>query len=390
MFVRDRVAGLCIGKKDYFTDAYTNQLASVGMAILGVYPGWSGDTGDGAQFRRLIAELKAKNPNIIVGNYTVMTESRTDTSNTYANHDIPAKLNQMNWWLRNRAGAKVQWTTSYGAYDINLTDRVRTDSNGKRWSQWLAQRNHDKFFKHSFDFSYSDNGMKYPRTTANWLLDNVDRPGNDPLVGAAWRRGQAAYWSELKRLSGKPIMVNADNDLSYPEYTKKADFALIEGAIGKSWSFSTWALLWARYNGQMKNLTSAKGSVLNAYGTRSDYAKLRYALCTVLLGDGRLAYTDSAVDYGSVPWFDEYNIDLGEPLYSVYPTGPLVPGKPIWRRTYTKAQVYVNTSNTETQTVPVPAGWRRFKGTQDANANNGQAITSLTLGPKQGLILVKA
>jgi hypothetical protein len=330
-FVRDRVAGLCIGNKNYFDDAYTNQLSSVGMAILGIYPGWQGDNGDGAIFRKLIAEIKARNPKTLVGNYTCMTESRTDTSTSYANRDIPAKLNQMNWWLRNKAGSKVQWTTSYDAYDTNLTEKVRTDSNGRRYPQWLAQRSYDKYFKHAFDFSYSDNAMKYPRSTANWLLDGVDRSGSDPLVQTAWRRGQAAYWAELKRLTGKPIMVNADNDLSYPEYREKADYALMEGAIGKSWSFSSWALLWARYDGQMKNLVSPKGAVLNAFGAKNNYSQMRYGLCTALLGDGYFCYTDSAVHYSSVPWFDEYNIDLGDPLYATYPTAPLVAGKPVWR-----------------------------------------------------------
>jgi hypothetical protein len=52
--------------------------------------------------------------------------------------------------------------------------------------------------------------------------------------------------------------------------------------------------------------------------------------------------------------------------------------------------VYVITSGSTSQVVTVPPGWRRLRGTQDPGVNNGQAVTSLTLAAKQGIILVKA
>ena len=386
--IATRVCGMCIGNKNYMDSAYLSQMARVGMNVIGVYPGWSGDVG-GSSFRRLIAAVKAKNPDCKIGQYTVITETKDDTSTGYTNRDIPLKVSAAKWWLRNAAGTRVQWTSQYDAFDIDFTEWAPRDSAGDRFPQWYAKRAHSKYTSLApFDFIYSDNAMRWSRAPkANWRRDGVDRSGQDPDVQAAWRRGQAAYWNAMRNISGKPVMGNADNDLGFPEYAEQLDYAFIEGAIGKSWSFTTWQLMWNRYVGQMKNLKNPKGAILNAFGTKTDYAKMRYGLATVLLGDGMFCYTDSVVHYSSVPWFDEYDIDPGAPKYAVGPSEPL-PGTTIWRRTYDNIAAYVNTGGASS-TVTVPAGWRKFKGTQDPVTNNGQPVTSMSMPPKSGIILVK-
>ena len=62
----------------------------------------------------------------------------------------------------------MQWTTQYGAWDINFTAWSKPDTNGLRFPQWLAERNDRLFFKPApFDLWYWDNVFAKPRATAD-------------------------------------------------------------------------------------------------------------------------------------------------------------------------------------------------------------------------------
>jgi hypothetical protein len=51
--------------------------------------------------------------------------------------------------------------------------------------------------------------------------------------------------------------------------------------------------------------------------------------------------------------------------------------------------VLVNPSTTKTSYIKVGTAYKRLKGTQDPNVNNGLSQSTITLGPRQGLILIK-
>jgi lysophospholipase L1-like esterase len=58
-------------------------------------------------------------------------------------------------------------------------------------------------------------------------------------------------------------------------------------------------------------------------------------------------------------------------------------------RRYSNGLVLVNPSKSAGATISVGTGYQRLAGTQDVTTNNGQAVNSVTLGPRQGLLLVK-
>jgi hypothetical protein len=49
----------------------------------------------------------------------------------------------------------------------------------------------------------------------------------------------------------------------------------------------------------------------------------------------------------------------------------------------------VNPKGNGTKTVQIPAGYKRFKGSQDPATNNGQDVDSVRLQSRDGLILVR-
>ncbi|MGE5151893.1 MAG: hypothetical protein ACM3II_17390, partial [Rhodospirillaceae bacterium] len=105
--------GMNIGAKNYDDAGYQAQLARLDVIVLGFYRGWHGDV-DGSVIRSAVQAMKSLNPSLRVGQYTILGES-SDTVPS-ADDDKVAKLDAMNWWLRDAVtGTKTQWTTSFGA-----------------------------------------------------------------------------------------------------------------------------------------------------------------------------------------------------------------------------------------------------------------------------------
>ena len=382
--------GMNIGAKNYGDAGYQVQLSRLDVVILGFYPGWRGDI-DGSVIRSAVRAIKVLNPQLLVGQYTILGEAQDNL--TSADQDKAAKLEAMNWWLRDAAtGAKTQWTTMWNAYDINPTSWTSTDSNGDRWPQWLAKRDNAKFFQAvpEFDIWYFDNVMRYSRVAAaNWKYDGTNWSSQDATVAAAYRTGHAAHWQAAATLAPTRIqMGNTDSDLSQPEYKGRLGGAYLEALMGKSYSIegtSGWPAMMKLYFATAVNLKSPAMVGFNVQGNPGDWRFFRYAFTSCLLGNGYFSFTDTAVGYSSVPWFDEYEVAFGAPqdvpTLSAWSNG-------VYRRLFQNAMVLVN-PQTDARTVSVEAGWRRLLAKQDALTNNGQPVTTLTLPAKDGIVLVR-
>ena len=383
--------GANIGAKHYDDPAYQAQLARLDTVILGFHPGWRGDT-DGSKIRAAVLAMKALNPALKVGQYTILNE-QVDNPALTANHDVIAKLDATDWWLRDgQTGAKVRWSSEYAAYDINFTAWSTPDADGNRYPQWLAQRNHAQYFSRvPFDIWYFDNVWRQSRIAqADWRRDGTNQSSADMAVAAAYREGEAAYWQRAAELApGVLGMGNTDNDLSASELKGRLPAAFLEGMMGASYSLEGrpggWMLMMRRYFDVTANLKAPRLVGFNVHGSPGDYRFFRYAFASCLLGDGQFSFTDRAVGYSSVPWFDEYEIAFGAPLDAPTLTAW---SNGVHRRRYEHAMVLVN-PNTDARTVQVGPGWRRVLARQDPVTNNGQAVDALTLGPKEGLVLVR-
>ncbi|MGE5117362.1 MAG: putative glycoside hydrolase [Betaproteobacteria bacterium] len=380
-----------IGAKNYDDPAYQAQLARLDVVILGFYRGWRGDT-DGSVIRRAVQAMKALNPALKVGQYTMLGEAQDSPLNT-SDHDLSVELDATNWWLRDAStGARLQWTTAYGTWEINLTEWTKADAAGDRWPQWLAKRDHRVLFQPvpEFDIWYFDNVVANSRVkAADWKLDGTNWPSADPGVAAAYRRGHAAEWQTAAALAPTRLqMGNVATDLAQPEYRLRLGAAFLEAQMGRSWSIETWAgwlPMMQRYFDVTHNLRAPALVGFNVSGSPSDYRFFRYAFTSCLLGDGHFSFTDAAVGYSSVPWFDEYEVALGAPTgratLQEWSNG-------VYRRRYENALVLVNPQK-DARTVKVGAGWRRLLATQDPVTNSGASVRTLTLPAKDGIVLVR-
>lgn len=383
--------GMNIGTKNYEDADYQRDLSRLDVVILGFYRGWQ-PPGYAANatlaMRKAVRAIKARNPAILVGQYTVLNEAYDDP-NDAATADLREKLTASGWWLRNAAGRKVQWTSEHSAWETNFTSWTRADAAGRRWPQWLADRNYSVFFRDvpEFDVVYFDNVMATSRVRGDWNLGGRDADPADPGIVAAYRAGHLDYWSQMhKLLPGALLIGNTDNDLANAQWRNRLDGGFLEGMMGESWSLEKregWNMMMQRYRAVLQNTRQPKIVGFNVSGAVDDYRFFRYALTSCLLDDGYFSFTDKSRGFSSVPWFDEYDYKLGAAL-SAPPHAAWHEG--IWRRDFQHGVVLVNPT-AQTRTVNVESGLRRLAGKQDPAVNDASVASRVTLRGRDGIVL---
>ena len=164
--------------------------------------------------------------------------------------------------------------------------------------------------------------------------------------------------------------------------------AYLEGALGKSWSRETWAgwdSMMSMYRGALKRTRVAGNVFFNTFANPTDYRTIRYGLASALMENGYFLHIPLS---GTMQpsWVDDYAAPIGDAAEAP-PTAPAQNG--IWMRRYTNGLVLVNPSKTLTASINVGAGYKRLSGAQDPTVNNGRAESTVTLGPRQGLLMIK-
>lgn len=407
-----RLGGMLIGNPhNYHEAAYQSQIARLDLAILGMYNGWKGGGQSPAQ---AVSAIKAKNPNIKLGNYTIMTEvnnNAADTATTHLRNKLTGERGPGgtgDWWAYDAAGRHTDWSGgSYSAWDTNPTLKTTPDSNGDRWPQWLAKTDYQRLLQGSgFDVWYSDNSFWKPRTDADWDRNGTNDSQNSIAVRNMWRDGQRAYYDTAKATApNMQLMVNADSDLDgtvfptdaddFVQYKNVMPGAFLEHAMGKDWSAETWGgwpLTMGWYQRTQANLLDPKMLMFDAFlPSTTDYQYLRYAFASCLvMGDG---YFSASTDYNKIPWFDEFDQAgtastkwLGKAVDSPRSNAWQ---KGVYMRRFENGIALVNPKGNGTQTVTIGAGYHRFQGRQAPQVNNGQPATTITLGDRDGILLVK-
>lgn len=375
-----RVAAVDYRAASYVEEATRERLARFDLVVLGFWRAY----GD-AKLRSVVLDLRKRHPGILLGQYTAINEVQGSAGPNEAATDLVRKIDAANWWLRDARGGRVQWTSRYNNFELNLGPWAPPDEDGLRWPQWKARRDVDQVFSHwpGLDFVFIDNVFEKPRVRAVWRTggDEQDPASAAPLA----RQGYVDYVKQLRDLMpDMRVMGNVDNDLSSPEYRGVFDGAFLEAAIGRNYSLETWRgwpALMARYRSVSRSVKDPRLVVFHVTGRADDYQAMRYGLASCLMGDGTFAY--AGADDGSTPWFDEFGVELGRALEPAHAASGSA-----WMRRFARGIAIVN-PGPGPAIVEVPPGFAHLAGTQDPQVNDGKPAREVTLRPRDGILLVR-
>jgi len=380
-----RVAALDYSRNT--TTAQQDLLAKYHFVILSITRGMGG-----AKLEAMAAALKARKPGLPVAQYTAVNEVMCHPRTVDDAYEVSSEVTRNNWWLRNAdTGTRVQWTTDYRNCDINFSSYVPPNDRGQTFAQFKWGVDNRVWFSKSpsTDYLFIDNFWHKTRNDADWMRNGVNLKADSPEANAIYRQAMADYVANVRAVSpGLKVMGNINNDLNFTEYDDVLDGAFYEGLFGKSWSLETWAgwdAAMATYRTALTR-TRVPGNVfLNTFAEPNDYRTIRYGLASALLENGYFVHIPSS---GTMKpnWIDDYGAPIGDAAEAP-PKAPAQNG--IWMRRYANGVVLVNPSKTATASIVVGPGYKRLAGPQDPSVNNGHAESTVTLGPRQGLLMIR-
>jgi hypothetical protein len=388
-----RLAAYLIGNQNYQDPAVQQQLARGSIAIISAYPGWG--AGTGTTLQQAIQKVKTINPNTLVFQYLNNNEISTNRSANAPFASLYAKLDSMNWYLYENGGSGTIVNSWFpGAYELNNTLFVPTDSNGDTWVSWYAKWAVQQYSvpNPSLDGFFLDNTFWKPRVDGDYNRDGTTDSASNPTTATWWRLGTRKHLDTMRQLMpGKFQVGNLDWDSPaavFPELNQQLNGGLMEGMIGYSWSDETWGGWTTMMQGYRKVIAAMAAPKLGMFaqiGSATDYQSFRYGLASCLMDNGYYVFSTSGT-YGDAPDFDEYNANLGNAI-SAPQTAAWQHG--VYRRDFDNGIALVNPKGNGAQTVQLETSYKRLLGTQAPGVNNGQTVTSVTLQDRDGIILMK-
>jgi hypothetical protein len=298
---------------------------------------------------------------------------------------------QDSWWLRSASGAPVSvWP---GTQALNIASG---------WNSYLPQFVHDRILS-----TGAWDGIFYDEVSADisWVAGGVDlnRDGATdygPTADAAWRDGMTAMLRTARALDPEKIFVI--NGSSEPAFQEAVNGRMFE-TFPTPWEANgDWYEIMRRYIANQTVVDSPGTFIINANtgntGNQTDYRAMRFALASALLGDAFYSFDYGDQSHAQTWWYDEYDAALGKPAGAPEKvTGTAATAdaasayrfsQGVWQRDYQNGVALVNPT-ASTQTVTFSSEYEKLRGTQDPATNDGSIVSSVTLLPKDGLVMLR-
>ncbi len=240
---------------------------------------------------------------------------------------------------------------------------------------------------------YGTDGLWGEITKGTWLTNgdiDLDRNGiNDYLehgkdwIAKAWSNGIDSLLSDYRDLIGsdKIFIVNSGGFHTWGwEYSNGM---ILERSWAVKYNYESFLNIYFKFmeRGRQPHTLLLDGhSSYTNISTIDPFMKMRFLLCTTLLGDGYFDYSDTAHEHHYVQDFDEYHVRLGFPKINAQ----RIEGG-VWVRFFDNGVSIVNASG-KTVTVTdsdlrdlngYDGPYYRFLGGQNPDFNNGQRFESM-------------
>ncbi len=334
--------------------------------------------------RNVIDQIRAKNPDIILLAY-VPSESYNQSWKVYpANTLYKDFVVKDDWWLRDTGGNIVSdWP---GLQNTNMTEESTDYLIQYVKSHILSQGIWNGVF---WDMVYD--GISWQNKGDISLYNNGQR-GNADEVNAEWTRRMVYLLDQTwRQLPVEYVLMNGSSLPALQPYTNGRMYEdyPTPWEAGGSWS----GIMTGLVRNQAKN-KNPQIYVFNANtnntGKQNDYRRMRFGLASSLIVDDvYFSFDYGTKDHSQVWWYDEYDVDLGDPTGEARGmNGSNQFQSDVWRREYSNGVALVNPTS-QAQTVDLGAEYEKIIGKQDSVVNNGQITDRVRIGAKDGLVMLK-
>ncbi len=286
------------------------------------------------------------------------------------------------WVLKDRGGNRlyIPWGCSRGSCPQYAADPSNPD-----FRKWWINQAQDLLSRGYRGLFVDDVNMEFRVGNGDGAFVNpVDSNTGKEMAWEDWRRYVAEFTEQIRTAFPNTEIVHnsiwfagpsgvRDNDPYIQRQLAAADLQCVEfgvsdsGLTGGNGSFSHNALL--GYIDRLHN--NGRGVIIG--GVNTDPIGREYSLANYFLvsnGNDYLASNQLTADN----WWDGFRVTLG------MPAGPRTTWNGLLRRDFSGGIVLVNPPQGSVTTVPLPKSFRTIDG--------NFSVTSVTLGPRQGAILL--
>lgn len=318
--------------------------------------------------------IKKRNPNVILlayWNIMEMFEPQVGGRPLQSQLYQTVSSQYSSFWLSTPQGQPIYYWMQPKMRMLNLSSQCPV-INGRQWNIYLADFLLDNVLNNSiWDGLFVDNlwddvsWVKPGNIDVNndGIADNPNGWQENLLVDSWWRQGINQFLTRIRQKKGKNFeIVGNEGNLFY-----------LDKVQGKMFEDFPNSFL-GGFDGTVQNyltiLDSTKSDLSIILLSKSDAQRVRYGLCAALLGNGYFAYY-----WDNTTWFDEFDVDLGNPV------GPAMKVGNVYARNFEKGVVMVTTS--KSAQVAVGSGFRKVDGTQASSVSLNTFDGAILIG-KQG------
>ena len=331
--------------------------------------------------RDFFAHARRVNPDIIILAYVVSTS----WNDLYWNDSLHARMRQGiqdGWWLTNGFGSRTSNWPGLTLLNLNTP-----------WTDYLARFTADEILGTGlWDGVFYDDVGDGVSWVGNVDVDRNGSPDSSTAADTLWRAGYVRLASETRNRVGDQYLI-LTNGSSRAELAPHVNGRMFE-AFPTPWE-GHWNGTMQKYLTDETRVRTPQVHIINGgtenTGTFTDYQKVRYGLTSTLLGNGYFGFDFGTTRHNDLWYYDEYDADLGAPING--PSDVLRPGtwpikQSVWTRDFVGGKVLVNATETD-ERVRLNGEYEHLRGTQDPTINSGRIVSSVHVGAKDGVILLR-
>lgn len=337
------------------------------------------------QHRRpdLIRKMRVWNPDIMILVYITPQEIVRNAVSSFSNmrRELVSGVSS-EWYLRDSAGKRLSWWP--GTYIFNVSNKAPIHD-GKRLNTYIVDFVVDELLSTNlWDGVFYDNAwdgiVHFVGSDVDYDLDGTV----DTNLDATWQEGMRYIYAETRRRApADTVLVGNGTSRAYRD---DLDGNMLENFIPGAWTntMNTYA-----FNDGVGRYNIINANTGNNGGGKTSYQAMRFGLGSTLLQDGYYSYDFGDQEHGQLWYYDEYDIDLGNPTSpSVSSEGHTSYQKDIWRRDFEHGIALVNSTHGHT-TVDLGGEYEKIHGSQDTLVNDGMIVNEVDLDSLDAVLLLK-